>query len=809
MTEVYDIAILGSGPGGLSAAITCARNNLSHVLLERADHLSDTIFKYQKGKFVMAHPIRLPLQSELAFDQGVREDILGIWNARAEEVGINVRYKAEVTAVKGQDGAFEVEINKGAEVIHAKKIILAIGMQGNLRQLGVPGQDRPWVQYQLDDPDEYHNEIIMVVGAGDAGIENALALADHNQVTIINRAPEFMRAKPGNLADIERACRSGLTQVYHDSMPIAVEDDAVILQTPSGDVRVPCQRVIARIGAIPPRKFIESCGIVFPSNDPAAVPELSDTYESNVPGLYIIGALAGYTLIKQAINQGHEVALRLGGLDVAPADEPLLIQRFSQAFEGWPVGKVLETLRTSVPMLAGLTTLQLREMMLDSEVRRYNAGDTIFRRGDYTSSLFNVVEGEVGVVLDESNPQKSVRIGAGEFFGELGLVSGRRRSATVVATAPTLVVESPRRSILRLRSSVEAVKEVIDQITVRRLIHSTLGRNLPVGELAEVIAAAELRRYKANEPIITEGETCDALYIIRSGSATVGRDEDGKHKALSYIPAGGLVGERGLLDPSARRAATVRAAIATEVVRISAEAMVGFMTRHPELRETFRNQMQQQFDVKIKSDLTADAQKTDPALSSGVINFLVSHGIGEATNALMIDESLCTRCNNCETACANTHHGVARLNREAGPTFSSIHIPTSCRHCENPHCMSDCPVDAITRSPNGEVFINDKCIGCANCSNNCPYGVIKMGYLEEPKHGGGLIGWLAATLGLGKHNHAHEPHRKLALKCDLCRDVGGGPSCVRACPTGAATRVSPETYMGLVREGQLPNKLEA
>ncbi|MDB5363848.1 MAG: 4Fe-4S dicluster protein [Rhodospirillales bacterium] len=807
MTDAFDIAILGSGPGGLSAAVTCARNGLSHILLERSAHLSDTIFKYQKGKVVMAHPLRLPLQSELAFDAGVREGILGIWNDRAAEVGINVRYSAEVVGVGGQDGGFKIEV-KGGEIVTAKKIILAIGMQGNLRQLGVPGQDRPWVQYQLDDPDEYHNERIMVVGAGDAGIENALALADHNEVTIINRAPEFMRAKPGNLADIERACRSGLTQVFHDSMPIGVDDDGVVLQTPSGDVKVLVDRVIARVGAIPPRKFIESCGIVFPSADPAAVPELSETYESNVKGLYIIGALAGYTLIKQAINQGHEVALRLGGIDVAPADEPLLTQRFSQAFPGWPVGRALETLRTAVPMLSGLTTLQLREMMLDSSVHRVAAGATIFRRGDYTSSLFNIVEGQVGVVLDDKNPAKMVHIGAGEFFGELGLVSGRRRSATVVAVGETLLVESPRRSILRLRSSVEAVKEVIDETTVRRLIHTALGRGLPVEEVAELVAAAELKRYKANEAIITEGEHCDALYIIRSGSATVGRDVDGKHQALNYIPAGGLVGERGLLDPDARRAATVRAAILSEVVRISAEAMTAFMVRHPELRELFRAQMQTQFDAKIKQDLIGAEKTADVAAASSAISFLVSQGIGESTNALVIDESLCTRCNNCETACASTHGGVARLNREAGPTFASIHIPTACRHCEQPHCMSDCPVDAITRSSSGEVFINDTCIGCSNCANNCPYGVIKMDYLEDHTgHSTGLVGWLAAMLGLGKPEAAHEPHRKLALKCDLCKDVGGGPACVRACPTGAATRTAPDIYMALIREGQLPNKL--
>lgn len=53
--------------------------------------------------------------------------------------------------------------------------------------------------------------------------------------------------------------------------------------------------------------MVESFGITFPNNDPAAVPQLSPTYESNVKGIYIVGALGGYPLIKQAMNQGYEV----------------------------------------------------------------------------------------------------------------------------------------------------------------------------------------------------------------------------------------------------------------------------------------------------------------------------------------------------------------------------------------------------------------------------------------------------------------------------------------------------------------------
>ena len=65
--------------------------------------------------------------------------------------------------------------------------------------------------------------------------------------------------------------------------------------------------------------------------------------------------------------------------------------------------------------------------------------------------------------------------------------------------------------------------------------------------------------------------------------------------------------------------------------------------------------------------------------TGNLVSFLLSQGLGEATDVLLIDESLCVRCDNCEKACADSHDGTSRLDRQAGPTFANIHVPTSCR----------------------------------------------------------------------------------------------------------------------------------
>jgi len=168
---------------------------------------------------------------------------------------------------------------------------------------------------------------------------------------------------------------------------------------------------------------------------------------------------------------------------------------------------------------------------------------------------------------------------------------------------------------------------------------------------------------------------------------------------------------------------------------------------------------------------------------------------------LLIDEALCVRCDQCEKACADTHGNVSRLKREAGPTFDLLHVPTSCRHCEHPHCMKDCPPDAIKRAPNGEVHITDACIGCGNCERNCPYGVIQMGVQSQAKPS--LWRWMMFG---GEEPGRYHPKKdknaaKKAAKCDMCKDLEGGPACVRACPTGAAMRASPEQFVRLYRGG--------
>ena len=834
MTTSFKIAIVGSGPAGLSAAARAAQLGLPHVLLEKTDHLSDTIYKYQKGKHVMATPSQLVLRSDMDFEAGKREAVLGTWDRMAAEHKINVMLNAEVKAITGERGNFTLRMTSGESIV-AEYVILAIGTQGNPNLVRCPVEEGAVVQYTLDDPGEYVDEHIVVIGAGDAGIENALGLAadpeQRNTVTIVNRSAEFATAKDANVKALIAAEAAGRVTILRETTAQKIEKGWITFDTRDGELRSRCDRVIARMGSAPPRAFVEGCcaefeekddprnpgrkvkgvvagtGVQFSSADRVSYPKLSPSFESTVPGIFVIGALAGYPLIKHCMNQGYDVVEFINGnTELKPADEPILEQKFAGLPGRRSVEEWLEFLRTNVAILEGVSPLQMREFMLDSKVTHYPAGEVIFERSAPGSSLFGIAQGSVLVEVDPRDRSKVVPIGAGSIFGEVGLISGRRRGATVRAGEDAIVVEISRLAALKLMSQVPAAKRAITRISIERQLLQMFGSGLTPEDLTEVIETAEVKAVKAGDTIIAEGEEGYDIFVIRQGSMVVEKTIGGRPVFLSYLPAGSYVGEMALID-GGRRTATVRAAIKSEVIRLDGDAFRRLLAREPDLMAKAEIDMAGRKAINSLIEEKKDEFGGVVDMYSSVASFLVENGIGEATDVLLIDEKLCVGCDNCEKACADSHEGLSRLNREAGKTYAHLHVPTSCRHCEHPHCMADCPPNAIHRGADGEVFIDDTCIGCGNCQRNCPYGVIRME--KVPPRKPPLLSWLMFGFGPGpgeppkkwteKRVSAETP--KKAIKCDMCAGIKGGPACVRACPTGAAIRVSPEQFLSVARLG--------
>src|ERR1044071_5940894 len=107
--DPLDLLIIGGGPAGLATASHAQANGMKYILLERSDHLADTIYNYQARKFVMAEPVMIPARGELPFEAGSRESILEAWRRHAGDRSLNVVFNAEVKSVVKSDGRFTVK----------------------------------------------------------------------------------------------------------------------------------------------------------------------------------------------------------------------------------------------------------------------------------------------------------------------------------------------------------------------------------------------------------------------------------------------------------------------------------------------------------------------------------------------------------------------------------------------------------------------------------------------------------------------------------------------------------------------------
>src|SRR5262249_17252612 len=108
----------------------------------------------------------------------------------------------------------------------------------------------------------------------------------------------------------------------------------------------------------------------------------------------------------------------------------------------------------------------------------------------------------------------------------------------------------------------------------------------------------------------------------------------------------------------------------------------------------------------------------------------LGQGLMNAQSLLVLDLQKCTRCDECTRACADSHDGVPRLGRE-GLRLDKFLVASSCRSCLDPYCMVGCPVGSIRRRSSREIIIEDWCIGCGKCAENCPYGNINMHGFED------------------------------------------------------------------------------
>jgi NosR/NirI family transcriptional regulator, nitrous oxide reductase regulator len=259
MRADYDIVIVGGGISGISAAIEAMRRGYKFIVLESSQKFS-TVVNFPKGKPIYSEPATVEQQALLKVSDGTKESLLDDLYRCIDKLDLPVSEGEMVDVIRKKGELLEVVSANGT--YSAYRVILAIGKSGNARMLGAMGEHLPKVFNRLFDPNDHHNEKVLVVGGGDSAIETANALAEAgNYVTLSYRKAEFARPKEGNVEKLNGLVGAGSISLMMESQVKEIRETEVLMQTREGEKTIENTAVYAMIGRELPLDFFRRSGI--------------------------------------------------------------------------------------------------------------------------------------------------------------------------------------------------------------------------------------------------------------------------------------------------------------------------------------------------------------------------------------------------------------------------------------------------------------------------------------------------------------------------------------------------------------------
>jgi CRP-like cAMP-binding protein/Fe-S-cluster-containing hydrogenase component 2 len=506
--------------------------------------------------------------------------------------------------------------------------------------------------------------------------------------------------------------------------------------------------------------------------------------------------------------------------------------------------QVLEQYLAKVPLFHGADHYEIFKLLKEYRVQEYNPGEYICRQGEYNEDCGIILDGSVHVLVPVPGTKipKKFPLPPGEIFGEIAAMTGTPRTADVAADSTAHILKISRERLFKIMDNFPVVKQRLDAKYIERALSTHLASinifsGLSKSFLDELKDKVVLKTFNKDAVIFNQGDPADAFYLIRYGFVKVAvSDGKGGEKVISYLNEGSYFGEIALLS-NEKRSATISALNRVEIIKIAKADFEEILAHQPAVKTALEKISQQRLD--------RTTQVSSNAALSQAISAAVNQGVIQSKAVLIMDISKCVHCDNCVKACAALHDGQSRLIRKGIKFSDFIFLPTSCRNCQDPVCMTKCPTGAIKRDLSGEIYHQDHCIGCGSCARLCPFGNISIVVINERVEKVGLMnrilsafrGRLKAQANGGSAENgakagdrtkfpgekmmveredsaklpgerdmfttAESPAggqkkkaakvRKKAVKCDMCRDYDF-MGCIYNCPTGATRRVDPTEY---------------
>ena len=320
--EILDLLIIGAGPAGLSAAGAAATEGLSYIVIEKAT-IANTIRQYPVGRTMFSTPNELEMHAgglQPVREKPTREELLSHYIHFVLDHDLHINTGEEVTGVTaGDNDGFTVQTlcltSQGDHKQHtyyARNVLFAIGAMEFPRRLNIPGEDLRKVHHRFIDPYAYVRKDALVVGGGNSAAEAALFLSEEGARTTMaiwredwdNRDPKAGAMKHWVRTPLEREINQGRLRVVLYKQIDEITDDSVRLTTEDGEtMTIPNDVVFVLIGADADLTMLKKLGVQTEAGKLTEVPVYNpDTFETNVPGIYVAGHFTHARHIKAAID---------------------------------------------------------------------------------------------------------------------------------------------------------------------------------------------------------------------------------------------------------------------------------------------------------------------------------------------------------------------------------------------------------------------------------------------------------------------------------------------------------------------------
>lgn len=256
----FDVAIVGSGPAGISASLNSKKLGLKFITFEQYS-IGGTVYNFPRNKIVMKSPMTLPLYGKVNATEISKDKLISLWLEILKRCDIKILENTKVSDIKKENDIFIIKTD--SKTFSASAVLLAIGRRGTPRKFGVPGEEKSKVYYKLLDPEAISNKNILIVGGGDSTIEAAISLFNsENKITLSYRGKEFSRVKEKNFNKINELIRNNKIVFLAETNVKAIHDDYVKLINKNSEIiEIKNDIVYIFIGGELPNDFLKKIGI--------------------------------------------------------------------------------------------------------------------------------------------------------------------------------------------------------------------------------------------------------------------------------------------------------------------------------------------------------------------------------------------------------------------------------------------------------------------------------------------------------------------------------------------------------------------